>query len=41
MSEALSPDAAAEDVLWLATLPTGTTAPQGELVQHRTVIPFR
>ena len=40
MSGALSPDDAAADVLWLATLPSGTREPYGELVQHRKVIPF-
>jgi hypothetical protein len=30
--------AAAVDVLWLATLPPGTTEPYGELVQHRRVL---
>lgn len=41
MDSALSPDDAAVDVVWLATLPEGTSAPQGELVQYRKVIPFR
>ena len=40
MSGAQSPDDAAADVLWLATLPTGTRQPYGELVQHRKVLPF-
>jgi carbonyl reductase 1 len=40
MSGALSPDDAAADVLWLATLPPGTRKPYGELVQHRKVLPF-
>jgi carbonyl reductase 1 len=40
MSGALSPDDAAADVLWLATLPAGTREPYGELVQHRKVLPF-
>jgi NAD(P)-dependent dehydrogenase (short-subunit alcohol dehydrogenase family) len=40
MSGALSPDDAAADVLWLATLPTGTREPYGELVQYRKVLPF-
>ena len=40
MSSALSPDGAAADVLWLATLPAGTREPYGELVQHRNVLPF-
>jgi NAD(P)-dependent dehydrogenase (short-subunit alcohol dehydrogenase family) len=41
MSTAQSPDNAAVDVAWLATLPEGTTDPYGELVQHRLVLPFR
>jgi carbonyl reductase 1 len=41
MSRAQSPDQAAVDVVWLATLPEGTRAPYGELVQHRQVIPWR
>lgn len=40
MSGALSPDAAAEDVVWLATLPPEIRAPYGELVQYRRVLPF-
>ena len=40
MSGALSPDDAAADVLWLATLPPGTREPYGELVQHGKVLPF-
>jgi NAD(P)-dependent dehydrogenase (short-subunit alcohol dehydrogenase family) len=40
MSGALSPDDAAADVLWLATLPPGTREPYGELVQHRKILPF-
>lgn len=39
--EARTPDEAAVDVLWLATLPAGTRTPYGELVQYRRVIPFR
>jgi carbonyl reductase 1 len=35
MSNALSPDTAAKDVIWLATLPPGTREPYGVLVQHR------
>ncbi|XP_061175701.1 uncharacterized protein LOC133184631 [Saccostrea echinata] len=31
---------AAKDVVWLATLPEGTKAPNGELVRYREVIPF-
>ncbi len=41
MSQAQSPDQAAADVLWLATLPEGTTEPYGELVQHRIVLPWQ
>jgi NAD(P)-dependent dehydrogenase (short-subunit alcohol dehydrogenase family) len=37
---AKQPDEAAEDVIWLATLPPGTRAPYGELVQYRKVLPF-
>lgn len=40
MSSARSPLEAAVDVIWLATLPVGTTAPYGELVQSRRVIPW-
>jgi NAD(P)-dependent dehydrogenase (short-subunit alcohol dehydrogenase family) len=40
MSSAQSPDEAAVDVVWLATLPAGTTAPYAELVQHREILPF-
>jgi NAD(P)-dependent dehydrogenase (short-subunit alcohol dehydrogenase family) len=40
MSQAQTPDEAAQDVLWLATLPAGTAEPYGELVQHRVVLPF-
>jgi len=35
MSNAQSPDDAAQDVLWLALLPAGATEPHGELVQFR------
>jgi carbonyl reductase 1 len=41
MSTAQSPDHAAADLVWLATQPAGSSAPYGELVQHRQVIPFR
>jgi carbonyl reductase 1 len=40
MSQADSPDEAAVDVVWLATLPAGTTEPRGELVQKRLVLPW-
>lgn len=39
MSSAKTPDEAAVDLIWLATLPPGTTNPQGELVQYRRVLP--
>ena len=35
-----APDAAAADVIWLATLPQGATEPYGELIQYRRIIPF-
>lgn len=35
MSNAATPDEAARDVLWLATLPAGTREPYGVLVRHR------
>lgn len=38
--EAQTPDQAAGALLWLATLPAGTSAPYGELVEHRRVIAF-
>ncbi len=38
--EVQTPEQAADDVLWLATLPAGTDAPYGELVQHRKIIPY-
>lgn len=41
MSGAQSPDEAARDVIWLATLPADAPLPHGDLVQHRSVIPFR
>ena len=40
MSAAQSPAQAAKDVIWLATLPSGTDTPSGELVQHREVLPW-
>jgi NAD(P)-dependent dehydrogenase (short-subunit alcohol dehydrogenase family) len=40
MSKAQSPDQAAVDMVWLATLPAGTHQPYGELIQHRQVIPW-
>ncbi len=41
MSQAQSPDDAARDIVWLATLPPGTRAPHGQLVRHREVLPWR
>ena len=41
MSKALTPDAAATDVAWLATLPPGTQAPYGELVRYRGALPWQ
>jgi carbonyl reductase 1 len=41
MSGAQTPDEAAIDVAWLATLPPQTEDPNGELVQHRRVLPFQ
>jgi hypothetical protein len=38
--EAQTPEQAAGALLWLATLPADTTAPYGELVEHRRVIAF-
>jgi carbonyl reductase 1 len=40
MSRARSPDAAAVDVVTLATLPPGTAEPYGELVRYGKVLPF-
>lgn len=40
MSSAQSPAQAAEDVIWLATLPPGTDTHCGELVQHRKILPW-
>jgi NAD(P)-dependent dehydrogenase (short-subunit alcohol dehydrogenase family) len=41
MSSAQSPEEAAVDVDWLATLPPGTTDPYGKLVQHHTLLLWR
>lgn len=38
--DAQTPAQAATDLLWLATLPPGSTAPHGQLVQHRQVLAF-
>lgn len=40
MSKAQTPAQAAEDIVWLATLPPGAPAPYGELVRHRAVLPW-
>lgn len=40
MSSAQTPAQAARDVVWLATLPAGTSAPHGELVQKRKLLPW-
>jgi carbonyl reductase 1 len=40
MSKAKSPDDAAVDLVWLATLPPDAREPHGELVQYRRVLPF-
>ena len=37
---AQTPEEAARDLLWLITLPAGTSAPYAELVQHRKVLPY-
>ncbi|XHS78559.1 SDR family NAD(P)-dependent oxidoreductase [Burkholderiaceae bacterium UC74_6] len=38
--DAQTPDEAAVSLAWLATLAPGASAPYGELVEHRRVIPF-
>jgi carbonyl reductase 1 len=38
--DAQTPEEAAGPLLWLATLPRGTTAPYGQLVERQRVIPF-
>lgn len=38
--KAQSADESAKDIVWLATLPPGTTSPNGELVRHRKVIDY-
>jgi NAD(P)-dependent dehydrogenase (short-subunit alcohol dehydrogenase family) len=40
MSTAQTPTEAANDVIWLSTLPADVASPYGELVQHRKVIPW-
>lgn len=37
---AQTPDEAAGHIVWLLTLPAGTAAPNGELVQQRKVLPY-
>jgi len=41
MSSAQTPDQAAEDVAWLATLPYHDPTPMAGLIQHRRVIPWK
>ncbi|MDP2331616.1 MAG: SDR family NAD(P)-dependent oxidoreductase [Reyranella sp.] len=41
MSKAASPDEAARDLIWLATLPPTTTQPYGELVRNRLPLPWK
>jgi carbonyl reductase 1 len=41
MSSARSPDEAAIDVLWLASLPQGTREPYGHLVRYRQIVPWQ
>ncbi len=40
MSKAATPDEAAQDLVWLATLPTGSEEPYGVLVRHRKPQPW-
>ncbi|MDB5487869.1 MAG: hypothetical protein JWQ58_1584 [Reyranella sp.] len=40
MSKAATPDEAAKDLVWLATLPAGTQEPYGVLVRHRQPHPW-
>ncbi len=41
MSQAQSPEAAAVDLVWLATIDDAARVPYGELVRHREVLPWR
>lgn len=41
MSKAATPDQAAADVVWLATLPPGSHGPNGLLIQHRQEVPWK
>lgn len=40
MSKAATPDEAARDLVWLATLPAGSEEPYGVLVRHRKPLPW-
>jgi carbonyl reductase 1 len=40
MSSAQSPEQAAADLIWLATLPPSAQEPYGQLVRHREVLPW-
>jgi len=40
MTGAASPDQAARDILWLATLPPSASEPYGQLVQHQRILPW-
>ena len=40
MSKAQTPDAAAADIVWLATTAYDPQLPYGELVRHREVLPW-
>jgi NAD(P)-dependent dehydrogenase (short-subunit alcohol dehydrogenase family) len=40
MSKARSPNAAAVDAAWVATLPPGTIEPYGQLVRYRKLVPW-
>lgn len=41
MSKAASPDEAAQDLIWLATLPPAAVDPYGELVRNRRPLPWQ
>jgi NAD(P)-dependent dehydrogenase (short-subunit alcohol dehydrogenase family) len=41
MSKAASPDEAARDLIWLATLPPATVEPYGELIRNRRPLPWQ
>lgn len=40
MTGAASPDEAARDIVWLATLPPSASEPHGQLIQHRRLLPW-